>query len=152
MITAEDAVYLIRLARKYLARELNNEELISSSLRAYVMNQLRISDEISSWKGVYLTIRSFPENLNRILRVGYPITKMSLLDSVKLLSHNASLRLSFKDYTIELSILHEFTQMKGVKPYAYPQSIDTNKNGILIMRNFYIGLSFPNEQQDPIDM
>ncbi|MEM2704346.1 MAG: AMMECR1 domain-containing protein [Candidatus Bathyarchaeia archaeon] len=152
MITIEEAIYLIRLARKYLERELNDEEIISSSIGAYAINQLSLNDEISNWKGVYLTIRSFPEQFNKILRIGYPITKLSILDSVKLLSHNASLRLSFKNYTIELSILHNFRQLKEVKPYVYPRLINTDKNGILVVRNFYIGLSFPDDKQDPIDM
>jgi AMMECR1 domain-containing protein len=83
------------------------------------------------------------------------------MDAVKSISHNVALRLSrlpiglnIDKSIIELLLLYGFRQMRGVKPFVYPRLINVDKNGVLVMRNFYVGIHFPNRslKLDPIDM
>ena len=165
MITIEEAASLIKTARKYLTRDINEDELISALLDSYIRNVFSYVDFKSSeptyWKGIYITIREFSQSPNHYLLLGYPVVRMSLMDAVKLLSHNAALRmlrlpngLNINRSIIELLLLYGFRQMRGIKPHVYPRLINVNKNGVLIMRNFYIGIHFPNRSLtlDPIDM
>jgi AMMECR1 domain-containing protein len=166
LITIEEAASLIKTARKYLIRDINEDELVSSLLDSHIRNVFSCVDfkssEPTNWKGIYITIREFSQSPNRYLIIGYPVVKTSLTDAIKLLSHNAALRLlrlqnalNINESIIELLLLYSFRQMRGIKPFVYPRLIDINKNGVLIVRNFYVGIHFPIPRSltlDPIDM
>ncbi len=142
----------------------SNEEIPTYCADAYikkVLSEYAQTVEPSDWKGIFIILKSYQQGAT-ILRIGYPIVKMPIEDAVKLLSLNASLRLSksynsinLKELIIELFILHEFRKIINVKPTSYPRLININKNGVLISRNFYYGVSLPydsNNNIDPIDL
>jgi len=165
LITIEEAASLIKRARRYLTRATNDEELISSLVDSHMRNVFSCTDfksnDPTNWKGIYITIMEFSQRSNHYLVTGYPVVKMSLIDAIKLLSHNAALRLlklhnyfNINEFIIGLLLLYNFRQMRGVKSFVYPRLIDINKNGILVVRNFYVGICFPRsltDELDPID-
>lgn len=168
MITVDEASSLIRIVRNYLSKKVNIEESLSQYVNIYVKKtlseEIQHADELS-WTGIYIIVKMINNSPHQTirLRVGFPIIKMSIEDAVKLLSHNAYIRLSRlynslspKDFVIELMMLHEFRKINNIKPVNYPKLIDVSKNGVLILRNFYLGVSLPietaNNNLDAIDL